>query len=270
MKAWHLSLLLLMLMVLAFGSIVTRESFVVAANDDIPLVNQGPEPWERHQIISTPYLQLQPAYQRGIRHHANAAYFEVDNHTFDIALQKAFAFSCTLPTYTDKGWSADIPINELTAPAELREQYPQILKFLSNKLRASTHLKGVQIVHDRWLTYQRSASNSKMFLVTIEVLLYRTGKFQGKHVVLTIFVNLNKDVKDKFTVVASRVEGVIAEDQIGMHPVTPKQPIEYVNVPKRPMDNYAPILLTEQEVKRIEREQREKLNRNLSAQLLII
>lgn len=272
MKAWQLALLLLMLFALGAGHI--REKFIVASNETIPLSNTGGEPWERHGINSTPYLQLQPAFQRGLRHHANAAYFEVDNNTFDIAFQKTFSYQCGKNVKLSQPWEAEVFVGDYTAiPKEVYDEYPKVIEYLAKKIKTSPHLseKGeLQIVHDRWVSYKRSRSDSKMYLMNLEVLLYRTGKFQGKHVILTVLLDLKPNAADKYMVVQSRIEGVVSEDQIGLFPITPRQSNEFVAVPSDPMQNYESLMFSDEEVKKIEAQQREKMNRSMSAQLLII
>jgi hypothetical protein len=268
MKTWHIAALLLMLFLLALGTQIQREPFVVAFNDDIPLSNTGTKIWERHPINSTPYLQLSPAYQRGLRHHANAAYFEVDNYTFDMALQKRFAFDCNKTSaILAQPWGSEIPVDGSNPlPTELNDQYPRVIEYLKK------NVSPFQIVHDRWLSYKRSTNDAKLFLITLEVLLYRSGKFQGKHVNLTVLVNVHPITKNKFVVVQTRVEGVVSEDQIAMFPVTPLPPNsdEYMAVPVDPMQNYPSIMFSEDEVKKIESQQIEKTNRAMASQLYII
>lgn len=266
MKSWHILALLLLLGVLAFGA-KHYETFVVAANEDIPSSNTGTNIWERHPINSTPYLQLSPAYQRGLRHHANAAYFEVDNYTFDIALQKRFAFDCkNTSAILSQRWGSEIPVDGSNPlPTELSDQYPRVIEYVTK------NVSPFQVVHDRWLSYKRSTNDPSLFLMILEILLYRSGKFQGKHVSLTVLVNLNPSAKDKFMVVQTRVEGVVSEDQIGLFPVTPlSQNTKHMSVPSDPMQNYPSVMFSDDEVKKIASQQIEKTNRYMAAQLYII
>lgn len=272
MHAFSLLLVIAFFALLAWGQ--TRESFVVAKNDAIDLTNTGNNPWERHPIASVPYLQLQPAFQRGLRHHANAAYFEMDNYEFDIAMQKAFALPCgQFKQQMQQGWGTMQSPAMTNVPDALKAEYPKMIAFLQNALRDSKHLSDIQIVHDRWLGYATSSQNNNVFMVRLEALLYRLGKFQGKHVTMTVVIDLNVE-KNKYTVVQTNVEGVVSEDVIGMFPVVPKEygvsGADFEPVPENPLTPYTSVLLDEVSIRKAADSQQQKLNRELASKLNII
>ncbi len=275
MKRVHrVMLLLVMFIVLAFGIVWNREPFeVVAANEHIPQVNDGTQPWNRHPVVSVPFLQMRPAFQRGIRHHTQAAYFEMDNQSFEVALQKTFAYACT----TRSGpWSAMVTPSVSTVPKNVVATYPDLLKWLETKLNASPFFgkaqPKIQIVHDRWIGFQKHTTNPNQYLLSLETILYRQGKFQGKHVSFSIMVEaLSKRV---YTVTQTRVEGVVAEDKIGLFPVVAIEGVavsghDYLSVPNDPLIPYPKQLIDAKTIDVVVRDQRNKLNRSVASQLFL-
>lgn len=265
----RLFLIVLLFALLAIGAL--REGFVVPSNEDIPQQNDGTQPWNRHPIVSVPYLQMRPAFQRGIRHHANAAYFELDNREFDIALKKAFAYSCN----TLSGpWTPVVQASFTTVPKNVQNVYPAILDFLIAKINAYPPLRDIQVVHDIWTGFQTHATQQNLYLITLETILYRQGKFQGKHVSFSVMVDMSKE-KPVFTVTQSRVEGVVAEDKIGMYPVVARESgtvagHDYLPVPNDPLIPYPGRLIDAATIQQVVDTQKNNLNRNLAAQLLIV
>lgn len=257
---------IIMLFVLLSIPTVFREKFQVVASNE-PAV-------PRDEIDSVGYLQLRPAYQRGLRHHANAAYFEVDNHTFEIALQEALKFSCRQGRFRREEWLQEVQPQALLVSPNLLKEYNALLAYITTSLNKLVKSERFQMVHDRWITFRSHVSSKTKTLFTFEVLLYRTGKFQGKHVTFTAVVDTAfADPSQRYTILQTKVEGVVSEDKIGLFPINAAthNPLEnHATVPSHPLDNYPSILIDKNTVEKTIEQQREKLNRGLAAQLLII
>jgi hypothetical protein len=254
-----------------------QEGFdVVPVNENIPQTNDGTQPWNRHPIVSIPFLQMRPAFQRGIRHHTQAAYFEIDNQSYDVALQKTFTYSCT----TRSGpWGPIVTPSVFSVPQNVVATYPILLKWLETKLNASPFFgknqPKIQIVHDRWIGFQKHLSNTTQYLISIETILYRQGKFQGKHVSFSVMVEFKPKKAPIFTVTQTRVEGVVAEDKIGMFPVIATEDVavsgdDYLPVPNDPLIPYPGELIDAKTIDTVVNEQKNKLNRSIASQLFLI
>lgn len=263
--------IILLFVFLAASTNFQKEHFVAASNDSILEENTGKQPWNRHPINSVAYLQLRPAFQRGIRHHANAAYFEVDNHTFDMALQKAFRLPCGTK-YLDNEWFTEVQPDTFTVDASLLAEYHRLINYISKVVSP------YQVVHDRWISFRSHVSNKTKTMLRVEMLLYRTGRFQGKHITLSVIVDTSKKVdNERFTVVQTNVDGVVPEDAIGMHPVVATSSHKaigvvnsYATVPSNPLENYPSLLVDQETIAKTIQTQNAKLNRDMAAQLLII
>lgn len=245
----------------------TEHFVVVASNEDIQLQNDGTQPWNRHPIMSVPYLQMRPAFQRGLRHHANAAYYELDNHDFDMALKRTFRYDCQVRA----GPWAEVETPSVTISKEVRDQYPEVIAYLARKMPK------VQVVHDRWVGFRRHMTTSGIYLFELETILYRRGKFQGKHVSFAVMVQMPQKPKEKpiYTVTQTRVEGVVPEDQIGMFPVLARvdgreREPENMPVPADPLISYPGQLLDPATIQIVVEEQKNKIQREVASQLFLI
>lgn len=277
MKCSYVSMGIVLLLVFLTAGLVYQqykhEPFVVASNASIPLVNAGSEPWKHHEVNSIAYLQLRPAFQRGLRHHMNASYFEVDNYTFEMELQKIFRQSCQQMAFRPKEWLSEIQPESFNVAPSMLKEYTNVLEYVKTTINTSKVLRGTQIVHDRWVSFRNHAKQKLKTLMRVELILYRAGKFQGKHVTMSVVIDAStKDPRTKYTVIQTKVEGVVSEDAIGMFPVvaTDDTASNYVNVPTDPLKNYDAVLLDKKTIDKTIKTQREKLDRNLAAQLLVI
>lgn len=266
---WAMAIVIILALYLLFRFRRTgMERFeVVALNEDVQLENDGTQPWNRHPIMSVPYLQMRPAFQRGLRHHANAAYFEIDNHDFDMALKRTFRYDCK----TRAGPWADVQTPSVEIPKEIRDQYPKVIDYLAKKMPK------VQIVHDRWVGFRRHATTTGVYLFELETILYRRGKFQGKHVSFSVMVQMPQTLKQKavYTVTQTRVEGVVPEDQIGMFPVLARvdgreRQEENMPVPADPLISYPGQLLDPATIQAVVDEQKNKIQREVASQLFLV
>lgn len=264
-------LVLLLFLLFAIGAY--REGFtgdVVAANEEIARTNDGTQPWNRHPVNSIAYLQMRPAFQRGVRNHMNAGYYEIDNYTYDIAVKKAFAYGCQAELLG--GWGEVTTPSTTAAPAKLIAEYDKMLAILQSRLRTSPQLRTVQIVHDRWIGIQKHITHANVYMLSMEVILYQQGKFQGKHVSLSVLVD-QRQIPTQYTVTQSRVEGVVAEDQIGMFPILANEHnvsgADYVSVPNDPLMPYPTRLIDPTTIETIVNAQKNNLNRSVAAQLLV-
>jgi len=103
----------------------------------------------------------------------------------------------------------DILIHILSKPTNAKNQ-DEFIDYISNIINNSDKLKNTQIV-------DKNIHNN-----SIELLLYRKNKYQGKHVKFI--------TNDKWNIVSIKVIGSVPEDQIALFPVFPLNPSESENL----------------------------------------
>tara|TARA_B110000259_G_scaffold188059_1_gene244716 strand:- start:1675 stop:2673 length:999 start_codon:yes stop_codon:yes gene_type:complete len=192
-----------------------------ASNARIMYNNTGELPWNRHIINSSiPYdIDIKPEAQ-------NVYYYEFDNKTYTENLKKVFKNNCEEIIIAVEGnewtnWINPKTLDDEIMKSKLVFHYNKILEIITTSLNedGTMDLPGydekqeIQVVHDIMLRYRTSIKNSNYFMFDIDMILYRSGKFQGKHVKLFA-------VSNGFTVniIMVKVIGVIAEDKIVLHP----------------------------------------------------
>jgi hypothetical protein len=209
---------------------------VVPYNDDIAYMNptNNPAPWMHHKMASS--LEQDPKII-----FPNAYYYEFDNQKYVDGLNKALSVPCTLlsDAVNQSNWSISIepdPKNPtLSIPADVVDAYNACLTYIDKKLNSSSSMilpgddpskpSYIQIVHDIFLSYKSHVNSDGMYLIDLEVVLYRENKQHGK------------DVKVRCTtksthggwivnVVALDLVGVVSEDEIGLFPVTASNPFD--------------------------------------------
>jgi hypothetical protein len=73
----------------------------------------------------------------------------------------------------------------------------------------------IQIVHDIMLRYRTHKVYPSYYMFDIDMILYRAGKFQGKHVKLVAITN-----GTIINVILVKIVGVVSEDNIVIYPYT--------------------------------------------------
>ena len=179
------------------------EYFVLPYNSDINIKNKSSALIDRHPIDS---IDINVDYP------VNAYYYEFSNNQYLKILNDMFK-----PSNSEKNillnninWSNNI--NESITPI-----YNKAYLFISNTIARFT--PDVQIVHDL-LNKFKIDKDSQEYLLDIDMILYRNYKLNGKHVNFLVYVN---HLTEKM--INIEIKGVVGEDKIGFHPITP-----YTNV----------------------------------------
>jgi len=191
------------------------------SNARIMYNNTGELPWNRHIINSS------IPYDIDIKHEAqNVYYYEFDNKTYTEKLKKVFKNNCEEIIIAVEGnewtnWINPKTLDDEIMKSKLVFHYNKILEIITTSLNedGTMDLPGydekreIQVVHDIMLRYRTNIKNSNYLMFDIDMILYRSGKFQGKHVKLVA-------VSNGFTVniIMVKVIGVISEDKIVLHP----------------------------------------------------
>jgi hypothetical protein len=184
--------------------------------------NTGEYPWNRHTINSS------IPYDVNIKKEAvNVYYFEFDNATYNNKLKEVFKSNCEELIIAVEGsewnnWQNPKTLTDNNEKNKLKAYYDNIYAFAIKKLNSSImelpsedKKKKIQIVHDIMLRYRKHKTNPSYYMFDIDMILYRAGKFQGKHVkfvAITDGININ--------VILVRVIGVVSEDNIVIYPYT--------------------------------------------------
>lgn len=229
MKRVQVLIVLFLLAILVMGNVIKEQfSNVVESNATITLANTGPEPWNHHEISSIP--------NDTVTQYPQTYYNEFSNEQFEHALRKIFQYPCDKKKSVSQQSQWMKNTDWRAVPKFVQTAYDEAVRHISLQLKTSKELHlpydnpdqrpMVQLVHDRWNAYYTRSASSDL-LLDIEFITYRESKFQGKHVVARILCEWNASKKkyDIF-VVEIHVEGVVSEDQIGMHPVLPNNPFD--------------------------------------------
>ena len=81
------------------------------------------------------------------------------------------------------------------------------------KLQGKDNNHKIQIVHDLMKRYKANKDDKNYYLFEIEMILYREGKLQGKHIK---FIAVSNGIN--INIIDIRIVGVISEDNIALYP----------------------------------------------------
>lgn len=184
--------------------------------------NTGEYPWNRHTINSS------IPYDVNIKKEAvNVYYFEFDNKTYNEKLKEVFKSNCEELIIAVEGsewnnWQNPKILRDNREKNKLKNYYDKIFDFAIKRLNTNImDLPGedkkqkIQIVHDIMLRYRKHKSYPEYYMFDIDMILYRAGKFQGKHVKVVAITN-----GVKINIILVRVVGVVSEDNIVIYPYT--------------------------------------------------
>ena len=184
--------------------------------------NTGEYPWNRHTINSS------IPYDVNIKKEAvNVYYYEFDNKTFNNKLKQVFKSNCEELIIAVEGsewnnWINPKTLKDIDEKNKLKSYYDKIFEFAIKRLNSDImNLPGedkkqkIQIVHDIMLRYRKHKLYPLYFMFDIDMILYRAGKFQGKHIKLVAITN-----GTTINVILANIVGVVSEDNIVIYPYT--------------------------------------------------
>ena len=184
--------------------------------------NTGEYPWNRHTINSS------IPYDVNIKKEAvNVYYYEFDNKTFNNKLKQVFKSNCEELIIAVEGsewnnWINPKTLKDIDEKNKLKSYYDKIFEFAIKRLNSDImNLPGedkkqkIQIVHDIMLRYRKHKLYPLYFMFDIDMILYRAGKFQGKHIKLVAITN-----GTTINVILANSVGVVSEDNIVIYPYT--------------------------------------------------
>jgi len=184
--------------------------------------NTGEYPWNRHTINSS------IPYDVNIKKEAvNVYYYEFDNKTFNNKLKKVFKSKCEELIIAVEGsewnnWINPKTLKDTNEKNKLKSYYDKIFEFAIKRLNSDImNLPGedknqkIQIVHDIMLRYRKHKLYPLYYMFDIDMILYRAGKFQGKHIKLVAITN-----GSTINVILANIISVVSEDNIVIYPYT--------------------------------------------------
>ena len=184
--------------------------------------NTGEYPWNRHTINSSIPYDVNIKKEAG-----NVYYYEFDNNTYNNKLKEIFKSNCEELIIAVEGsiwnkWQNPKILNKNSEKDKLKLYYDKIFDFVNKKLNTDImDLSGedkkqrIQIVHDILLRYRTHKKYPSYYMFDIDMILYRSGKFQGKHVKLVVVTN-----NEKINIILVKIVGVVSEDNIVIYPYT--------------------------------------------------
>ena len=194
----------------------------IPSNARIMYENTGDYPWNRHSINSS------IPYDVNVKKEAvNVYYYEYDNDTYNEKLKQVFNNNCKELIIAVEGNNWSKWINPKIEKNKnkinlLLKYYNNIYKFIDEKLNSNDGImdlpgkdekQKIQIVHDLMLRYRYNNDYPEYYMFDIDLILYRLGKFQGKHVKAVAITN-----GTKINIILIKIIGVISEDNIVLHP----------------------------------------------------
>lgn len=196
--------------------LITRtciEHFVIEQNAELEYRNKEKGIFNRHKIHNTIPTDKKIKYK-------NAYYYEYDNKEYEKRLKETFKKEeCFVDKLNFKDWKREpsIYINSI---------YQKIYEYLYEKINNSEYLKleeseKIQIVHD-YLNRYKFSKEEDVFILDLDLILYREFKNHGKHVNLQIAHNPNNN---NFNVFFVNIKGIINEDKLHIYPVNHYDPI---------------------------------------------
>ena len=184
--------------------------------------NTGEYPWNRHTINSS------IPYDVNIKKEAvNVYYYEFDNKTYNDKLKEVFKSKCEELIIAVEGsewddWVNPKILSDNSEKNKLVSYYDKIFEFVIKRLNSDImdlpsedKKQKIQIVHDIMLRYRKHKVYPSYYMFDIDMILYRAGKFQGKHVKLVAITN-----GTIINVILVKIVGVVSEDNIVIYPYT--------------------------------------------------
>lgn len=200
---------------------------IIPYNTRLIYNNRGDLPWNRHPISSS------VPYDITVKKEAsNAFYYEFNNAEYELKLKEIFKNKCEeLIIATDgNNWSKWIDPKNLNEENDKNEidkilkYYNMIFNIINDKLNNTDIMdlpgdinnpKKIQIVHDVMNRYRYNIDNNNYYIFDIEMILYRAGKLQGKHIKIIATSN-----GITVNIIVIKIIGVISEDNIVLYPYT--------------------------------------------------
>jgi hypothetical protein len=184
--------------------------------------NTGEYPWNRHTINSS------IPYDVNIKKEAvNVYYYEFDNKTYNNKLKNIFKSNCEELIIAVEGsewnnWINPKTLSNNDEKNKLKQYYDKIFDFVIKRLKSpimdlpsEDNKQKIQIVHDIMLRYRKHKIYSSYYMFDIDMILYRSGKFQGKHIKLVAITN-----GITINIILVKIIGVVSEDNIVIYPYT--------------------------------------------------
>lgn len=210
-----------------------------ASNTRIVYQNTGGLPWKRHTIQSS--IPFDVKLKNIV---SNAHYYEFDNKTYSDKLKEVFKSNCEELIIATEGsswgkWLKPKAEEDAKTLETLLTYYNSIYSFVYDRLNASVEMqlpglnneRTIQIVHDILLRFRKHTADASYYMFDIEMILYREGKLQGKHVKIVAVCN-----GKKINIILTRIIGVVSEDQIALYPYVG---VDYMN--NMNFDTFIPV-----------------------------
>ena len=202
---------------------VKEEGHYPGYNTTLQYSNTGDEIWQRHPVQISVLDDIKARNKKAFS-------YELENNAYLAALNSTFQPNPSAMRTSD--FTVVEPVN-YSVPPIIKESYEATLVTISNKVKTSpyfqlpnslgAHFNDIQVVHDKLISYQRHHTLPSCVL-NIELILYRDKKSHAKHVSMSVLADKNKSYWN-ITVLSIKINGVVFEDQIGLFPVVPIDPL---------------------------------------------
>jgi len=190
-------------------------------NSRINYINKGTSdslPWEHHAISSIYPVDISI-------NNTDNYYYEYENAIYETKLRNILYkndINNLIKNTEGIDWSDWIYPENFDRKDRLLAYYNKIYDMINTKINASSELKfnnetdkyKIQIVHDVFKRYKLNIANPYEYLFDIDMLLYREGKINGKHINIIV-----KTDGDNIDFVIVKILGIVNQDNIYLFPI---------------------------------------------------
>lgn len=222
LKYWNYWILLILILAFTAFYVMKKTDFFENSypgyNVTLKYANDSLNVRDRHPVHSSLVQDLNHKFEKAYNYELeNNIYLDAINNTFGLTKK---------PVVNMSMYTQEEPLNRVL-PSTIEEAYNKSVEKIDFAIKNSVHfdlpdgslqvINPIQVVHDRLIAYRSHKTIPDNYIFRLETVLYREGKYHGKHVEFIVLVEKNKqwDIK----VLDAKVIGVIFEDKISLFPV---------------------------------------------------
>lgn len=222
LKYWNYWVLLILIVAFVAFYVIKKTDFFENSypgyNVTLKYKNDSLNIKDRHPVHNSLVQDLNHKFEKSYNYELeNNEYQEAINYTFNLDKK---------PTVNMSNYTQEEPLNRVL-PAVVEDAYNKSVENIDSLIKNSVHfdlpdgslqlVNPIQIVHDRLISYRTHKTIPNNYVLNMELILYREGKYHGKHINLTVLAEKNKVWEIK--VLDAKIIGVVFEDKISLFPV---------------------------------------------------
>lgn len=222
LKYWNYWILIFLIIIFTYVYISRKTDFFEDSypgyNVTMKYQNDSLNIRDRHPVYSSLVQDLNHKFKKAYN-------YELENNEYQDAINNTFHLDKKILVDMSK-YTQEEPLNRVL-PSNVEDAYNNAINNINDTIKNSVHfdlpdgslqlINPIQVVHDRLISYQTHKTIPNNYILHIESILYREGKYHGKHVEFIVIIEKNKMWESK--VIDAKVIGVVFEDKISLFPV---------------------------------------------------